>query len=169
MYLTDKLRKNIFLSLCVIIAVALNYFESVFFLNGAIPGIKIGISNIVVLTVIYIYSCKEAVLISAFKSVLTGMLFSNGVSFIYSLSGGIMSALVMAMFKRFNGVSSIGVSMTGAFVHISVQIIAAWLILGSEAVFYYYPYMLTVSVCTGFINGFLVKSVLKKLKPERRF
>ena len=169
MYLTDKLRKSIFLSLCVIIAVALNYFESVFFISGVIPGIKIGISNIVILTVIYFFSFKEAILISILKTLLVTLLFGNGVSFLYSLFGGLVSALGMSVFKNLKGLSSIGVSMIGGFLHISVQIITAYIILDSVTVFYYYPYMLSVSICTGFINGLIVMSLLKKLKSERRF
>jgi len=169
MYLTDKLRKNIFLSLCVIIAVALNYFESVLFVSGVIPGIKIGISNIIVLTVIYMYSYKEAIVISVLKSVLISLLFGNGMSFLYSFMGGVTSAIVMAVFRNVKGLSSIGVSMIGSFIHITAQIMTAFVLLNSKTVFYYYPYMLLISTVTGFINGFLVKMVLKKLKPERRF
>ena len=169
MYLTEKLRKNIFLSLSVILAVSLNYFESVFFISGVIPGIKIGISNIVVLTVVYLFSFKEAITVSIFKTLFTSLLFGNGVSFLYSLSGGLVSAVGMALFKNAKGLSAVGVSMIGSFLHISMQIVLAYFILASEAVFYYYPYMLTVSICTGFINGFLVISVIKKLKSERRF
>lgn len=167
MYLTDKLRKHIFLSLCVIIAVALNYFESVIILTGVIPGIKIGISNIIVLLVIYLYSVKEGVYLSIFKSVLIALLFGNGVSFIYSLLGGVTSAGVMGLCKKTNKLTSIGVSMIGSFIHITAQIITAYFILNSSAVFYYYPYMLLISIITGFINGFLVKLILPKI--ERRF
>lgn len=169
MYLTDKLRKNIFLSLCVIMATALNYFESLFVVSGIIPGIKIGISNIIVLTVIYMYSYREALAISIFKSVFIALLFGNGTSFLYSLAGGVTSAIIMTVFKNMKGLSSIGVSMIGSFMHITAQFVTAFVLLNSETVFYYYPYMLLIGTVTGFINGFLVKMVLMKLKPERRF
>ncbi len=164
MYLTDKLKKNIFLGLCVIIAVALNYFESVLMMGSAIPGIKIGISNIVVLTVIYMYSYKEGIMMGVLKSVLISLLFTNGLSFIYSFLGGVFSAFGMGLFKRAGSLSCIGVSIIGSFIHITVQIITAFFILNSKAVFYYYPYMLLVSSIAGFINGYIVKSVLNKLR-----
>lgn len=169
MYLTDKLRKNIFMGLCVIIAVALNYFESVLMMGSAIPGIKIGISNIVVVTVIYMYSYKEGVMMGILKSLLIALLFTNGLSFVYSLLGGVTSALGMGILKKSHNLSPIGVSMSGSFIHITVQTVTAFFILNSKAVFYYYPWMLLASTIAGFINGYIVKLVLNKLKVERSF
>ena len=168
MYLTDKLRKNIFLSLCVIVAVALNFFETVIGTGSIVPGIKIGISNIVVLLILYVFGFKDALLLSAFKSILTSLLFGTGVSFIYSLCGGLLSVIMMAVIKKLKGVSSIGISMSGSFMHITAQIFIAFIILNSKAVFYYYPVLLSLSVITGFINGYLVNLILKKISYGRR-
>lgn len=168
MYLTDKLRKNIFLSLCVVVAVALNFFEAVIGTGSIIPGVKIGISNIVVLLILYTYGYKEALFLSVFKSILTSLLFSTGLSFLYSLGGGISSVVIMAVFKRLKSVSSVGISMLGSFMHITAQIFIALIILNSKAVFYYYPVLLSLSVITGFINGYLVNLMLKKISYGRR-
>lgn len=168
MYLTDKLRKNIFLSLCVVIAVALNFFEAVIGTSSIVPGIKIGISNIVILLILSMFGFKEAFLLSVFKTVLTSLLFGTGVSFLYSLAGGVLSVITMAVIIKIKSVSNIGVSMLGSFMHITAQIFIALIILNSKAVFYYYPVLLSLSVITGFINGYLVNLMLKKINYGRR-
>ena len=169
MYLTDKLRKNIFLSLAVIIATALNFFEGIIGTSGIIPGVKIGISNIVVLYVIYTFTFKDAIILSAFKSILVSLISGTGLSFIYSLFGGLASVVIMAVCKKSKNISEIGTSMAGSFIHITTQIFIAFVILSSEAVFYHYPFLLAVSIITGFINGYLVRLILKKISYERRF
>lgn len=155
-----SLTKTIFLSLSVVIAIALNFLEYLIPLGGMIPGIKIGISNIIILTVIYIYSVKEGIFTAVMKSVLLALLFGNGSSFVYSITGGVVSSLGMGMFKNMKSLSPIGVSLIGSFLHITAQIVTAFVMLGSHYVFYYYPYMLLAGTVTGALNGFLVKTLL---------
>ncbi len=166
MFRTDKLRKTVFLSLCVVFAVALNFIENFIPLSSFVPGIKIGISNIVILAIIYIYSLKEGVACAFLKSVIITMLYGNFSSFIYSVSGGLVSSFSMAILKRFKIFSPLGVSMAGSFFHITSQIIMAFFALGSYTVFYYYPYLIFFGTISGIINGYLVKLLLQKL--ERR-
>lgn len=166
MFRTDGIRKIVFLSLLIVFSIALNFLESLIPLGSMIPGIKIGVSNIVILAVIYIYSLKEGVMCAFLKSVLSLLLFSNMSAFIYSVSGGLMSAFVMGILKKTKHLSSVGVSLWGSFFHISTQIFVSAVSLGSAMVFYYYPYLLLFSIISGFINGYMVKILIEKL--ERR-
>lgn len=166
MFPTDRLRKIIFLSLCVVFACVLGFLENLIPLGSAIPGVKIGISNIVILAVIYFYSYKEGLACALLKSVLITFLGGNLSSFIYSVTGGLLSALGMGAFKSLKSLSSVGVSVLGSFLHITGQIIVAFITLKSHTVFYYYPYLLTFGVLSGALNGYLVKLLIEKL--ERR-
>lgn len=166
MFLTDRLKKTIFLSLLTVFAMALNFLESLIPLGSVIPGIKIGVSNIVILSIIYIYSVKEGVLCAFLKSALITFFAGNLSSFLYSISGGILSALGMGAFKRIKSLSPVGVSMMGSFFHITAQIMVAFFTLDSYTVFYYYPYLLSFGIISGMVNGYLVKLLLEKL--ERR-
>lgn len=165
-YLTDKNKKNIFLSLCVVMAVCLSFFEGIIPVSGVFPGIKAGISNIIVMAVIYMFSVKEGLIITFFKSVFITLLSGNVTSFLYSVCGGLMSALLMGILKNNKNLSPIGVSLAGSFMHITIQILVAYFVMNSFAVFYYYPYMLLISIVTGFINGIIVKMLLKFLRGE---
>ena len=166
MFPTDNLKKTVFLSLMIVFSIVLNFLENLIPLGSMIPGVKIGISNIVILAIIYIYSPKEGIMCAFLKSVLITFLGGNLSSFVYSVSGGLISAIGMGAFKKVKGLSPVGVSMTGSFLHISTQIGVAYLTLNSYTVFYYYPYLLLFGIISGFVNGYLVKLLLEKL--ERR-
>lgn len=166
MFHTDKLRKTVFLSLCIVFATALSFLENLIPLNSVVPGIKIGISNIVILAIIYIYSLKEGVMCAFLKSVIITMFGGNFSSFIYSVSGGLVSSLGMGILKKYKIFSPLGVSMAGSFLHITAQIAVAFFTLGSYTVFYYYPHLIFFGTISGIINGYLVKLLLQKL--ERR-
>ena len=166
MFRTDKLRKTVFLSLCIVFATALSFIENLIPVSSIVPGIKIGISNIVILAIIYIYSINEGVMCAFLKSVFLTMLGGNLSSFIYSVTGGIASSVSMGILKRFKIFSPLGVSMAGSFFHITAQITVAYFTLGSYTVFYYYPHLIFFGTISGIINGYLVKLLLQKL--ERR-
>ncbi|MBE7020782.1 MAG: Gx transporter family protein [Ruminococcaceae bacterium] len=166
MFRTDGLKKLIFLSLCLVFSLALSFLEGLIPLSGTLPGVKIGISNIVILAVIYIYSPKEGIALAFLKSVLLTLLSGNGSSFFYSLSGGLLSAAVMGLARSCKTLSPIGVSMLGGVSHILGQLTCAFFMLGSYTVFYYYPFLSAAAIISGFINGYLVKLLLERL--ERR-
>ena len=166
MFRTDGLKRLIFLSLCVVFALALSFLEGLIPLSGTLPGVKIGISNIVILAIIYIYSPKEGFICALLKSVLLSLISGNASSFLYSVSGGLASVLIMGSFKSLKALSPIGVSMLGSVFHILAQLLCAFFMLGSITVFYYYPFLSVASIISGFINGYLVILLLERL--ERR-
>src|SRR5574344_1024195 len=100
------------LSLLLALSVVLNLIESVIpIFNGIIPGLKIGLANIVVLFVLYEYSFKDALYISILRVFLVGILRTGlfSISFYFSLGGAILSTIMMFIFKRFTKLSIIGI------------------------------------------------------------
>lgn len=150
----------------VALAMVFSYVEVLIPFNFGIPGVKLGIANIVVVTGLFMLKPREVFLISLFRIMLMGFLFGNGVSVLYSLSGGLLSFGVMLLLKKYNLLSIIGISVAGGIFHNIGQIMAAALVLHSKAVIYYLPVLLAAGVITGSLIGFLSRSVVKALKVQ---
>ena len=144
-------------------AVVIGYLESLIPSVG-IPGIKLGLANIVILITLYELGIKEAIFVNALRvvlvSLITGTLFSYG--FLMSLAGAILSLGVMVLFhtliKKF---SIIGVSVLGALFHVIGQIIVAMIFLESVYVLYYVPFIAVTSLITGVLVGLESKLIIK--------
>ena len=157
-------------------AVVIGYLESLIPSVG-IPGIKLGLANIVILITLYELGIKEAIFVNALRvvlvSLITGTLFSYG--FLMSLAGAILSLGVMVLFhtliKKF---SIIGVSVLGALFHVIGQIIVAMIFLESVYVLYYLPFIAVTSLITGVLVGLgsqlIIKTgAIKKIKEKYNF
>ena len=142
-------------------AFVLGYVESLLPISFGIPGIKLGLSNIVVLLCLYEGTAKEAFGIALVRIVLTGLTFGNFSTMAYSLAGGIFSFLVMFLLKKSNVFSVYGVSIAGGVSHNIGQIAVAVLVLQTGLLMYYLPFLLVAGcvagACIGFVGGILVK------------
>ncbi len=145
------------------LAIIFGYIESLFPIPIAIPGIKLGISNIVILFTLIKLDRKDAFFIMLIKVFVTSLLFSGFNTFIYSLLGGIFSILSMSIAFRFK-FSNIGASMVGGVFHNIGQIVAATIILGSISTLYYFPILLLSGLIVGFLIGIVTNLVLSKLQ-----
>ena len=145
------------------LAVVFGYIESLFPLPIAIPGIKLGISNIVILFALMKMNKSDAFFILIIKVLVCSLLFSGINSLFYSFSGGIMSFLAMILALKL-GLSIIGASMAGGVFHNLGQILMASVILGSFSAFYYLPVLLLSGLIVGGIVGLLCKTVISRLK-----
>lgn len=139
----------------VALAMVFAYIEVLIPFNFGIPGVKLGIANIVVVTGLYIMKERDVWIISMTRILLMGMLFGNGVSMIYSLSGGILSLAVMGLLKKTDKFSVIGVSISGGVFHNVGQILAVALVMESNGFFYYLSVLLVAGVVTGMLIGIL--------------
>ncbi len=117
-----------------------------------VPGIKMGLPNIVIVTVLYCFGVKFAFLISIVRVILVSLLFGNTITFFYSAAGAFLSLLVMYLLKRLDKFSCVGVSVAGGVTHNLGQIIVAVLLLKTIEIGYY---MIILSI-TGTIAGVLV-------------
>ena len=137
------------------LAMIFSYVESFIPLNFGIPGIKLGLANLVVLTGLYYLKPGEVFMISICRILLTGFLFGSGMSIVYSLAGGLLSFLAMLVLVKRQLLSRIGVSAVGAVMHNFGQILAACAILHSFALIYYLPALIVSGVVTGVLMGIL--------------
>ena len=156
-----------FLSVATALAMILAFVESQIPPLSAIPGVKLGLANIVTVFLLYRLGWREAVAVSAIRVLLSALLFGSFVSLMYSAFGAVLSLLVMIPSKRFLPFSPIGVSVLGAVAHNGGQILAALILLGNAAIVYYLvPLVISgtlAGVCIGILGGIVAERVkLKK-------
>jgi len=162
-------RRVVFLALLVAMGTALHVVEGMLSIPMPIPGVKLGLANIVTLLAIYLYGFRDGMTVALLRvllgSLIGGMFLSPG--FLLGLTGAVSSTLVMAfLLKRTNCFSMIGISMAGAVAHNIGQLLAASLLLQSSAVIYYLPVLLLTGIPTGILTGFLLNSLLEHDKTS---
>lgn len=172
-YRTDKSRKEhpakkiAMLALLIALAVLMGYVESLIPLNFGIPGIKIGLCNIVILIVLLRYSWKEALAVSVVRILAVGFLFGNLFSIIYSLSGAVLSILVMTLLLKSGRFGLLGVSAAGGCVHNIGQLLVAKIVLPGLPLLWYTPVLMFAGLATGALVAVIVYEVMVRL-PGRR-
>lgn len=154
------------MAMLVALAMIFSYVESLIPINFGVPGMKLGVANLVTVTGLYFLEIPEVLAVSVLRVLLTGFLFGNGMSIIYSLAGGILSFLVMALMKRLKGFSVAGVSIAGGVSHNIGQIIVASIVVENLKLVYYLPALLIAGTVTGFVMGMISKKLLPIVKRE---
>ena len=162
----NKNRKLANMAMLVALAMIFSYVESLIPINFGIPGMKLGVANLVTVTGLYFLELPGVFLVVVMRILLTGFLFGNGMSIIYSLAGGILSFLVMALMKRLKGFSVAGVSIAGGVSHNIGQIIVASIVVENLKLVYYLPALLIAGTVTGFVMGMISKKLLPIVKRE---
>ena len=151
------------MSMLLSISIVLGIIESFLPLfDGSIPGLKIGLANIVIIFTLYTYGLKEAILISIIRVFVIGLLRTGlfNYPFFFSLSGAFVSVVVYLL-KKIKIFSIVGISVCGALSHNLAQIFTSYFLLKVNSVFIYLPYLLIFSIPTGIIVGIVSKSLLK--------
>ncbi len=164
----SKTKSLAFLSVAVALSMIFAFVESQIPPLSTVPGVKIGLANIVTVFLLYKLGSREACLVSAIRVGLSALLFGSFVSFTYSLFGAVMSIAFMIPAKRFLPFSPIGVSVIGAIAHNAGQILAAFIFLGNAAIVYYLI-PLTVSgtvagIFVGILGGIVAERIGKREK-----
>ena len=135
------------------IAMIFSYIEAIIPFNFGIPGIKLGLPNLVILIALYEISLPYAFIISLVRILLSGLLFGNVFGTVYSLAGGILSLLVMAGLKKTGLFSMAGVSMAGGVAHNMGQLLVAAFVVSDLRMFIYFPVLMFSGLITGIIIG----------------
>lgn len=155
-------------ALSVSLAMILSFVESQIPAFVAIPGVKIGLTNIVVIYALYKLGWKYAAVISFVRVLLVGMLFGNGVSIAYSLAGAAVSFAVMVLLMRAKVFSTTAVSVAGGVMHNMAQIGMACIIMETNLLTYYAPFLLIsgtlAGIAIGVISAIMIKRVDIKIK-----
>lgn len=146
------------------LALIFSYIETLIPFQIGIPGVKLGLANLVIVIALYRMPVGEVYLLSGVRVVLTGFLFGNLMSILYSLAGGILSLTVMWGMKRIRSVSILGVSIAGGVFHNIGQLLAAALMVETYGVFSYLPVLLISGLLTGFVIGLAAGEMLKRIR-----
>lgn len=148
----------------VALAFIFSYIESLIPFNFVVPGMKLGLANIVVLVALYKLGTKEAFALSIVRIILVGFTFGNMYSLFYSMAGGLLSYVMMFLMKKIKGFSIVGVSVVGGLSHNIGQIAVAMVILQTNALIYYLPLLLIFGTITGAMIGIVGSGVVKRVQ-----
>ena len=164
-----RAKKIAFIGITSSLALLLSYIE--FLLPPifiSIPGIKLGLPNVIILYVLYSIDIKTAVLVSFARIFVSSLLFGNPITILYSISGAVLSLTVMAILKKTDILSEVGVSVAGGITHNLGQILVAMALLNTPQIAYY----LIVLAITGTISGVFIGlcgAILIKRIPKHKF
>ena len=154
-----KTQKLTVMALTTAIALVLSFVESQIPAFVAVPGVKMGLANIAIVYALYRLGWKEAAIISLIRVVLVSLLFGSAASFLYSLAGAVLSLLGMALLKKTGKFTEIVVSVAGGVLHNIGQIAMASIILETDALRYYLPFLLVSGILAGVVIG-LISGIL---------
>jgi len=150
-------------AMLVAVMLILGYVESMIPI-GTIPGIKIGLSNSVLLLALYWFNVPTTFLLMLVKVILSSFLFSGFGAMLYSLAGGFLSVTVMSILFKIGGFSPIVIGMAGGLFHNVGQVGLAMLILKTEKLVYYMAILMLIGLGTGFATGFIAKLLMNRLR-----
>ena len=150
----------------VLIALALvfSYVEHLIPIPTPVPGIKIGLANLVSLTGLFFLNPVQVFVILVARIILAGLMFGNLSTIIYSLAGGVVSFIVMYMFKRLKLFSALGISMLGGVFHNLAQLCVACIILNSTSLLMYLPVLIIAGTVSGILIGTVTELVSKSVR-----
>lgn len=149
----NKPKNLAFMGVCTALAMVLSYVEVMLPpIFPAIPGIKMGLPNIIIVFLLYRRGPIVATIVSLLRVAMVSMLFGNMMAFMYSLAGAVLSLIVMILLRRLHFLSTAGVSVAGGVSHNVGQIFMAMLLLETTELGYY----LVILIITGTISGVLI-------------
>ncbi|MDD6038960.1 MAG: Gx transporter family protein [bacterium] len=149
--------------LLIALAMVLSYVESLVPVFFAVPGMKLGLTNVVVLFALYAIDEKSAIVINIIRILLVGFMFGNGMSILYSLAGGLLSGIVMILLKRFTPLQIVTVSIAGGIAHNLGQILVAMLLLQTKAIAWYLIVLWFTGIGAGIVVGVISGEIVKRL------
>ena len=161
-------KKIAFISLFVALAIICSYIESLIPINFGIPGVKLGLANVVSVVALYLFSPLIAVLVVILRVLLIGILFGNMFSILYSLAGGVISVILMAITKKTNLFSLVGVSIVGGVSHNLAQLFVAMIVVDQLKLSFYGPVLIVSGIVTGTLIGLLCMQIIKRVETYVR-
>lgn len=152
---------SVLTAICVVISIIESYFT---FVGNIIPGLKLGLANIVIIFALYKYNFKTAISISLVRVLIVALIRTGfGLNFFFSLVGAIFSIISMVLVKKTH-LSVIGVSVIGSIFHSIGQVLVGIIMLDNYNVIYYLPYLLLFSIPTGILIGIISKRMFKYME-----
>ena len=148
----------------VSVSLVLSYIEAIIPINLPVPGMKLGLANIVIIWVLYSMGIKAAAIVSLVRVLLAGFMFGNMYSIIFSMAGALLSLITMYFLKKIKAFSIIGVSIAGGVMHNAGQIIVSMIVLENVRMAYYFPALMISGVVAGIAIGLLGGILYRKIK-----
>lgn len=149
-------------ALTLAIALILSYIEILVPINIGIP-IKVGLANIAIMFSLYKLGIKQTIIISILRVIIISILFSNIITFYYSIGGAVLSLLMMIISKSLDLFNEYVTCVVGSLAHNIGQIIVAFILLDNSLVFYYLPYLLLFGLISGLIIGVISAILIKRV------
>lgn len=168
MGVTAQSKRVALCGLLLALMLVLGYVESLLPAVSGVPGIKLGLSNGVLIFAVYMLNVPTAFVLMGLKVALSGLLFGGVSAMIYAAAGGVLSLTVMCLLSRVRGLHPVVVSMAGGVFHNVGQLGMAMLILQTPSLVYYLAVLMLSGLVTGAVTGVAASSVMKHLKSIRR-
>jgi len=167
----DKKNKDAVIMILICNAILISLLELLIPVPIPVPGVKLGLANIITIIAIVFLDLKDVLLIVSTRCLVTAVLSKGITALPFSLTGGILSALVMWLcYRKMSRWLSIkGISVAGAITHNVAQLSVASLILGESVLLYYLPVLMISAVVTGLITGFISELTVEKIKERDLF
>ena len=146
----------------------LGFVESQLPVAAGIPGIKLGLSNGVLIFAVYMLNIPTAYLLMGLKVLLSGLLFGSPSAMMYAFAGGVLSLTVMALLSRVKGVSPVVISMIGGLCHNVGQVALAMVILHTPKLVYYMAVLMVVGMITGLATGLAANGIIRRFQKEKQ-
>ena len=165
---TVQTRKLAFIALLSSLALLLSYVE--FLLPPifvAVPGIKVGLPNVVILYVLYAFGIKHAVFVSFTRIFVSSLLFGNVMTLAYSVAGAVLSLLIMTLLTKIDKLSTVGVSVAGGVAHNLGQILVAMVLLDTPQIAYYMLVLAITGTLSGIFIGMCGAFVINRLPSKK--
>lgn len=162
----NNTRKTALYGVLTALALILGYVESQIPAFVAIPGMKIGLTNIVVLFSLYSISERGALVINIVRIMILALLFGTPLSFVFSLVGGCLSTAVMILLKRSGKFGIVGVSAAGGITHNIGQIIVAMIVMNTKAIALYLPVLWITGILSGILVGFIGGIIVGRIRVD---
>lgn len=159
-----KTKRLVLLAMLTAVAMILSYVESLLPSVG-IPGVKMGLANIAVIFALFRFGWKEAAALSLVRVVLVSLLFGSFGAMLYSLAGAVLSFAVMALLRRIDRFSTVGISVAGGVAHNAGQILMAMLILQTKQLLGYLPVLAVSGIAGGVLTGLAAALLIRRI-PE---
>lgn len=163
---TERTRRLTLSAMFATLALIFTYVEVLIPYNLGIPGVKLGLANLVILIALYRMDIRYALMIDLIRILLAGLMFSGLFAMLYSLAGGMISLLVMALLQRTGKFSMIGVSMAGGVSHNFGQLLVAALVVTNARMFVYFPVLVFSGIAAGIGIGVIAYIINRKLPSQ---
>jgi len=148
----------------IALAFVLSFVESLIPISLGIPGVKLGLANLVTVVGLYTVGTSGTIVVSLLRIVLTGFTFGNLFAMLYSLAGWGLSIIIMVLCKRKNWFGTSGISILGGIGHNIGQITVAAFVVKQAGVFFYLPMLLIAGTAAGLVIGILGSMIISRIK-----